>query len=226
MTETKKNITAAPDSNSADVVIDGKVLTLTGSDPGYLQQVAKYIDETIAGMKREKILSRKSAEHRAMMVYLKLADDCLKARAALAEKNEEMSSREGDVYTLKRELVEKRVEAEKSREQLAAEKDRQKNARADLMKELEDRKQELEALKKELETKTQESETMTQELETLRAEKASLEEALKASEESLNASEAALKAAEESLKAAEEARAVAEQNAAKFEADLNELLGK
>ena len=107
MTETKKNITAAPDSNSADVVIDGKVLTLTGSDPGYLQQVAKYIDETIAGMKREKILSRKSAEHRAMMVYLKLADDCLKARAALAEKNEEMSSREGDVYTLKRELVEK-----------------------------------------------------------------------------------------------------------------------
>ena len=32
--------------------------------------------------------------------------------------------------------------------------------------------------------------------------------------------------AEESLKAAEEARAAAEQNAAKFEADLNELLGK
>ena len=212
MTETKKNITAALDSNSADVEIDGKVLTLTGSDPGYLQQVAKYIDETITGMKREKILSRKSAEHRAMMVYLKLADDCLKARAALAEKNEEMSSREGDVYTLKRELVEKRVEAEKSREQLAAEKDRQKNARADLMreledrkqelevlkKELEDRKQELEALKKELDAKTQESETMAQELETLRAEKASLEEALKA----------------------------AEQNAAKLEADLNELLGK
>ena len=37
-----------------------------------------------------------------------------------------------------RELVEKRVEAERSREQLAAEKDRQKNAQADLKKELED----------------------------------------------------------------------------------------
>ena len=214
MTETKKNITAAPDLRD----------TIRTASTDFTEVVD--LKRIVAGMKREKILSRKSAEHRAMMVYLKLADDCLKARAALAEKNEEMSSREGDVYTLKRELVEKRVEAEKSREQLAAEKDRQKNARADLMKELEDRKQELEALKKELEAKTQESETMTQELETLRAEKASLEEALKASEESLNASEAALKAAEESLKTAEEARAAAEQNAAKLEADLNELLGK
>ena len=138
MAELNRKTPVLPENDSADVVIDGKVLTLTGSDPSYLQQVAAYIDETIAGLKKERILSRKSAEHRAMMVYLKLADDCLKARAALAAMNEEMSSREGDVYTLKRELVEKRVEAERSREQLAAEKDRQKNAQADLKKELED----------------------------------------------------------------------------------------
>ena len=138
MAELNKKTPVLPENDSADVVIDGKVLTLTGSDPSYLQQVAAYIDETIAGLKKERILSRKSAEHRAMMVYLKLADDCLKARAALAAMNEEMSSREGDVYSLKRELVEKRVEAERSREQLAAEKDRQKNVQADLKKELED----------------------------------------------------------------------------------------
>ena len=138
MAELNRKTPVLPENDSADVVIDGKVLTLTGSDPAYLQQVAAYIDETIAGLKKERILSRKSAEHRAMMVYLKLADDCLKARAALAAMNEEMSSREGDVYSLKRELVEKRVEAERSREQLAAEKDRQKNAQADLKKELED----------------------------------------------------------------------------------------
>ena len=138
MAELNRKTPVLPENDSADVVIDGKVLTLTGSDPAYLQQVAAYIDETIAGLKKERILSRKSAEHRAMMVYLKLADDCLKARAALAAMNEEMSSREGDVYTLKRELVEKRVEAERSREQLAAEKDRHKNAQADLKKELED----------------------------------------------------------------------------------------
>ena len=138
MAELNRKTPVLPENDSADVVIDGKVLTLTGSDPSYLQQVAAYIDETIAGLKKERILSRKSAEHRAMMVYLKLADDCLKARAALAAMNEEMSSREGDVYTLKRELVEKRVEAERSREQLAAEKDRHKNAQADLKKELED----------------------------------------------------------------------------------------
>ena len=138
MAELNRNTPVLPENDSADVVIDGKVLTLTGSDPSYLQQVAAYIDETIAGLKKERILSRKSAEHRAMMVYLKLADDCLKARAALAAMNEEMSSREGDVYSLKRELVEKRVEAERSREQLAAEKDRQKNVQADLKKELED----------------------------------------------------------------------------------------
>ena len=121
MTEYMVNGTPADAGRDAvaEVVIDGKVFPLTGGDTEYMQRVASYIDGKIAALRKTRQFSRQNAEYRTVMIWLNLADDYFREKEAAEELRADRDTREGEIYSLKRELVEKRLAAEDAGKKLA-----------------------------------------------------------------------------------------------------------
>ena len=121
MTEYMVNGTPADAGRDAvaEVVIDGKVFPLTGGDTEYMQRVASYIDGKIAALRKTRQFSRQNAEYRTVMIWLNLADDYFREKEAAEALRVDRDTREGEIYSLKRELVEKRLAAEDAGKKLA-----------------------------------------------------------------------------------------------------------
>ena len=120
--------------NYAEVLIDGKIYTLGGTeDEHYLQRVASYINEKTAQLKRQEGFTRQSEEYQAVMISLNIADDYFKAidRAAVSERQRDDMERES--YGLKHELVTTQMRLE------------------NVTKDLDEKKAELDRVKRELE---------------------------------------------------------------------------
>ncbi len=100
---------------TADVAIDGRVYSLAGGDADYLKRVGAYVDEKIAELKKSGAYSSQTTEYRNVLVYLNLADDYMREHEEAGKLKKEAEAHDAEVYSLKRELVEKRVEAEKLR---------------------------------------------------------------------------------------------------------------
>ena len=115
-------------SMQAEVVINGKVVPITGGETAYLQKVAAYINEKVAALKKSRMYGRQNSEQRNIMVWLNLADDCMQAREEAEELRREAERREAETYALKRELVEKRLEAEHAVEKMKEAKQKLKEA--------------------------------------------------------------------------------------------------
>ena len=120
--------------NYAEVLIDGKIYTLGGTeDEHYLQRVASYINEKTAQLKRQEGFTRQSEEYQAVMISLNIADDYFKAidRAAVSERQRDDMERES--YGLKHELVTTQMRLE------------------NVTKDLDEKKAELDRVKRDLE---------------------------------------------------------------------------
>ena len=138
--EMKNNSSRFMDTkNYAEVLIDGKIYTLGGTeDEHYLQRVASYINEKTAQLKRQEGFTRQSQEYQAVMISINIADDYFKAtnRAAVSERQRDEMERES--YGLKHELVTTQMRLENTE------------------KELEENKKELTILKKDMENAREE----------------------------------------------------------------------
>lgn len=120
--------------NYAEVLIDGKIYTLGGTeDEHYFQRVASYINEKTAQLKRQEGFTKQSQEYQAVMIELNIADDYFKAtnRAAVSERQRDEIEKE--TYGLKHELVTTQMRLENA------------------LKELEEKSTELDVLKKDME---------------------------------------------------------------------------
>lgn len=125
--------------NYAEVLIDGKIYTLGGTeDEHYLQRVASYINDKIVQMKRQSGFTKQSQEYQNVMIQLNIADDYFKAvdRASVSERQREEMEKES--YSLKHELVTTQMKLES------------------LTKELEENRQQLEQMKKDLKKNNEE----------------------------------------------------------------------
>ena len=110
----------ADTKNYAEVLIDGKIYTMGGTeDEHYFQRVASYINEKTAQLKRQEGFSKQSQEYQAVMISLNIADDYFKAtnRAAVSERQRDEMERES--YGLKHELVSTQMKLESARDELA-----------------------------------------------------------------------------------------------------------
>lgn len=92
--------------NYAEVLIDGNIYTLGGSEEQeYLQKVAAYINQKIGILKAQPGFTRQNKDYQEVMIYLNLADDYFKtlieAKMLKAQKDE----LEKEVYSLKHELI-------------------------------------------------------------------------------------------------------------------------
>ena len=117
--------------NYAQVLIDGKIYTLTGSEgEAYLQKTASYVNEKLAAMRKLPGFGKQNSDYQMAMLGLNVADDYFKAREEADRAVSERDAMEKETYSLKHELVGTQMKLEA------------------VLKDLEERQRELEQLQK------------------------------------------------------------------------------
>ena len=93
---------------SAEVVIDGKVYTLSGYEgEEYLQKVASYINGKINPLNMKNTL-----------IQLNIADDYFKAKDQVEKLERDLENKEKEIYDLKHDLISNQVKTETAEESL------------------------------------------------------------------------------------------------------------
>ena len=104
---------------NAEVVIDGKVYTLSGyEEPEYLQKVAAYINSKINeidGLEGAKTLP---ANMKSVMIQLNIADDYFKAKNQVEKLERDMELKDRELYDLKHDLISNQIKTEGTDERI------------------------------------------------------------------------------------------------------------
>ena len=101
------------EKTSADVLIGGKVYTLSGYEgEAYYQKVASYINNKMSELEAATAFKRLSLDMRNIMMYLNIADDYFKAKALLEKLEEDVEMKEKELYELKHDLVSSQIKTE------------------------------------------------------------------------------------------------------------------
>ena len=88
---------------NAEVVIDGKVYTLSGyENEEYLQKVAAYINNKIAEFD----------DMKSTLIELNIADDYFKAKALVEKLEGDIENKDKEIYDLKHDLISNQVKTE------------------------------------------------------------------------------------------------------------------
>ena len=139
--------------NYAQVLIDGKIYTLTGSEgEAYLQKTASYVNEKLAAMRKIPGFGKQNSDYQMAMLGLNVADDYFKAREEADRAVSERDAMEKETYSLKHELVGTQMKLEA------------------VLKDLEERQRELEQLQKKAASLEAEREKLRAEAEKRQAE--------------------------------------------------------
>ena len=123
--------------NTTEVIIGGKVFTLGGYESEeYLQKIASYINNKLAEFGKDENFRKQSAEIRANLMYLNVADDYFKAKKQAEIFEQDLQQKDQEMYDLKHELISLKMQIEEAKkaEQEAQE---QKNLLDGKVKELE-----------------------------------------------------------------------------------------
>jgi len=92
--------------NTAQVLIDGKIIKLSGYESEeYLQKVAAYINGKIAEFSEMPGYTRLSAETKQTLLSLNVADDFFKARAQAELFESDSQDKDKEMYDLKHDLI-------------------------------------------------------------------------------------------------------------------------
>ncbi len=99
--------------NNTEVIIGGKVFTLSGYESEeYLQKVAAYINGKLSGFNADDAYRRQSAEYRANLMYLNIADDYFKAKNMGESLQTEIDNKDKQINDLKHELITSQIKIE------------------------------------------------------------------------------------------------------------------
>lgn len=102
-----------------EVIIGGKVFTLSGYESvEYLQKVASYINNKIAEYSRLDSYRRQSLETQNVLLELNIADDYFKAKKQINILEEDIQSKEKELYDLKHELIAAQIKLETTEKNL------------------------------------------------------------------------------------------------------------
>ena len=89
-----------------EVIIGGKVFTLSGYESEeYLQKVASYINNKIAEYNKADQFRRQSLDIQNVLLQLNIADDYFKAKKQIGILEEDLKSKNDEVYALKHDLI-------------------------------------------------------------------------------------------------------------------------
>ena len=106
--------------NYTQVLIDGKIYTLGGSeDEAYLQRTASYVNDKIAGLHGIPGFSKQSADYQQAMIQLNIADDYFKAKKQGDSLESDIELKDKEMYDLKHELISVQIKLENAEKELA-----------------------------------------------------------------------------------------------------------
>ena len=137
--------------NYTQVLIDGKVYTLGGSeDESYLQKAASYVNEKNSAMRKVPGVTKQSADYQMVMTELNIADDYFKAVEWAEGMERQKNDMEKETYSLKHELVSTQMKLEavlKDLEERQRELDRLNRRTAQLEGELKEARENLQSIR-------------------------------------------------------------------------------
>lgn len=98
-----------------EVIIGGKVFTLSGYESEeYLQRVASYINNKMSEYSKVESFRRQPLDTQSVLLQLNIADDYFKAKKQIAILEEEIQTKEKELYNLKHELIASQIKLENS----------------------------------------------------------------------------------------------------------------
>ena len=98
---------------SAEVIIGGKVYTLSGYEgEEYLQKVATYINNKLGEFQGMEELRHLSGDMKATLLQLNIADDYFKAKKQGGTLESEIEANDKEMYDLKHELISVQIKLE------------------------------------------------------------------------------------------------------------------
>ena len=99
--------------NDAEVIIGGKVITLSGYESEeYLQKVASYINNKIFEYNKVESFRRQPLDMQGILLQLNVADDYFKAKKQIETLQEELDAKDRELYDLKHELIASQIKLE------------------------------------------------------------------------------------------------------------------
>lgn len=105
--------------NDIEVVIGGKVITLSGSESEeYLQKVASYINNKIAEYNRVDSFRRQPVDLQNVLLQINLADDYFKAKKQIEALEADLEAKDRELYDLKHELIASQIKLESKEKQI------------------------------------------------------------------------------------------------------------
>ena len=94
------------DVNETQVIIAGKVLTLTGYETAeYTQKVANYINKKMDECRNAVSFRSQNKETQMLLVALNIADDYMKIHEKLAENEQVIKDKDTEIYNLKHDII-------------------------------------------------------------------------------------------------------------------------
>ena len=107
------------EKTSAEVIIGGKVYTLSGYEgEEYLQRVATYINNKINEFNSMEELRRFPSDMKATLLQLNIADDYFKAKAQIDKLEQEIEQKDKEIYDLKHDLISNQIKTESDEKSL------------------------------------------------------------------------------------------------------------
>lgn len=101
------------EKTSAEVIIGGKVYTLSGYEgEEYLQRVAAYINNKINEFDSMEAFRRFPGDMKATLIQLNIADDYFKAKAQAEKLEQEIEQKDKELYDLKHDLISNQIKTE------------------------------------------------------------------------------------------------------------------
>ena len=107
----------AEDNMTTEVFIDGKVYTLSGAEPSYIQKVSGYLNSKIAETKTSKSYRGLDADYRKLFLNLNIADDYFRSEEEKEELKRKVDELEKELYSMKHEIVSTKLKLENSLKQ-------------------------------------------------------------------------------------------------------------
>lgn len=98
------------EKSELSVVIDGKVYRLSGGSDSYLQKLASYVDGRIRELKTQPGYNKLSTEYRDILLALNITEEVFKLRDEIEVFNQDSRDREEELYKLKQEIVDKKLQ--------------------------------------------------------------------------------------------------------------------
>lgn len=109
--------------NYTEVIIDGKVFTLSGFESEeYLQKVSTYLNHKISECASSEGYQRQTAETRNILLALNIADDYFKAQKQNIALESDVEEKDKEMYDLKHELISTQIKYENLEQDLEKEK--------------------------------------------------------------------------------------------------------